>query len=380
MYKFLLVLFLFISFSYVNAASADEPPFPPYYFSADLLKYPEIIDGETVKKYITFDYPSTNTKYINDEPYTKEHWENLVENMDVANVPNRVDALFAFVLKSVNMRMSPSDAVLHSGDPKFDMNQYTRLSASSPVAILHLSKDGKYYFVQAEFMRGWIPRESVEIYEKSKFDNILKMPFVRVMKEKIKIGGVVYSIGDRIPVKRKLGFGYALLLPNGKDRFNFVNNRIKLNNQRFTATRMRRLADRLVGDPYDWGGKEGYRDCSAFVRDLWLVFGLDLPRNTALQSAVGKEIMGKPSSKEEFYDTLSKALPFKTLIFFKGHVMLYGGMDDDDYIIYHAVNRLAKDSGETTTISSVVKQKLFKDEYSDIWKRVIKVTGIGENL
>lgn len=350
--------------------------FPPYYFSAALDSYPDLLDGETVRNYITFDYPSENTKFIDNKTYTPEHRKSLMENVGVENVPEAVYVRFGFTLKSVNMRMTPSGAILHTGNPSFDMNQYTRVGASAPVAVLHSSNDGKYYYVQTEFMRGWIPSESVMLYGDAAFRDILRMPFLRVVKDGTNIEGVAYSMGDKIPMTDKNLFGYKVLLPDAEEKFIYKSRTLNLNNETFSAEKIRSMADDLLGNPYDWGGKAGFRDCSSFVRDLWLVFGLNLPRNTSLQSGVGKEIVGKPASKKEFYDALTNATPFKTLIFFKGHVILYGGMEDGDYIVYHAVNRLSKDSGETQMIASVVKQKLIEENFSDIWKRVIKVTDI----
>lgn len=375
MYKsvFFIFLCLFSSFFYTATAVAA---FPPYYFSSDLGSHSDLLDGETVRNYVTFDYPSENTKFIDNKTYTPEHRKSLMENVGVENVPESVYVRFGFTSKSINMRMTPSPAVLHTGNPYFDMNQYTRVGASAPVAVLHSSNDGKYFYVQTEFMRGWIPSESVIFYDKPTFNNILRMPFLRVLKDGTQIGDVAYSIGDKIPLADKNLFGYRVLLPNSEEKFVFKSGKLNLNNETFSEEKIRSIAEDLLGNPYDWGGKAGFRDCSSFVRDLWLVFGLNLPRNTSLQSGVGKEIIGKPASKQEFYDALAKATPFKTLIFFKGHVILYGGMQDGDYVVYHAVNRLSKDNGETQRIASVVKQKLIEENFSDIWKRVIKVTDI----
>lgn len=373
---FFLIVFCFFSSSVFGGSA----PFPPYFFSANLGEYSDLIDGQTVRSYISFDSPSEDTKFIDSNVFTSESRESLMENTGMEDVPESVYVKFGFTVKSVNMRMMPSDVILHKGNPNFDMNQYTRVGASSPVAILHISKDSKYYYAQTEFMRGWIPADSVSFNTQKAFSDILHMPFLRVMKDGIAIGDVTYSIGDKIPIINKSFFGYNVRLPSGEEKYVRNDSALNFNNEEFSFGKMRSIAEGLLGNPYDWGGKSGFRDCSSFVRDLWLVFGLNLPRNTALQSAVGKEIIGKPSSKQEFYNALSNAKPFKTLIFFKGHVILYGGMQDEDFIVYHAVNRLVKDSGETQTIASVVRQELIKEQFSEIWKRVIKVTEIDDIL
>jgi len=47
----------------------------------------------------------------------------------------------------------------------------------------------------------------------------------------------------------------------------------------------------FLGVPYLWGGntKEGM-DCSAFVKHVYTIYGIDLPRTSILQSKLGMEI------------------------------------------------------------------------------------------
>jgi len=49
--------------------------------------------------------------------------------------------------------------------------------------------------------------------------------------------------------------------------------------------------EKFLGIPYLWGGntKEGM-DCSAFVKQIYAIYGIDLPRTSALQSQLGVKI------------------------------------------------------------------------------------------
>jgi len=49
--------------------------------------------------------------------------------------------------------------------------------------------------------------------------------------------------------------------------------------------------EEFLGVPYLWGGntKEGM-DCSAFVKNAYIIYGIDLPRTSILQSKLGIEI------------------------------------------------------------------------------------------
>jgi len=49
--------------------------------------------------------------------------------------------------------------------------------------------------------------------------------------------------------------------------------------------------EKFLGIPYLWGGntKEGM-DCSAFVKQMYIIYGIDLPRTSTLQSKLGIKI------------------------------------------------------------------------------------------
>ncbi len=86
------------------------------------------------------------------------------------------------------------------------------------------------------------------------------------------------------------------------------------------------LADGMMGRPYAWGGLYQERDCSATVRDLFIPFGLWLPRNSAQQARAGRVISLEnltPEEKEQA--VLRQGVPFLTLLWMQGHVMLYIG-------------------------------------------------------
>ena len=62
------------------------------------------------------------------------------------------------------------------------------------------------------------------------------------------------------------------------------------------------------------------------TRDFFAPFGIWLPRNSRAQAAVGKVIelsQYDPREKEEMI--FENGVPFRTLLFFPGHIMLYIG-------------------------------------------------------
>ena len=356
--------------------TVGKSKFSPYYFYTDTNKYLFEISRYELSKLITFDKLAYKGSYYGDRRMTKEDFENIKDNRNVSGIPSIIVPQVGFTLRSLNMKLYPTNTTIHRGNDKFDANQYTRISAFAPVFILHISKDREFYYVMTEFMRGWIPAADVKIYSQVAFSGIQQMPFIRVVQDNVTIGNVKYGIGDKVPMLSEDDKSIVVLTPDGSYAAVEKNNSFVSGNAVYNENLMKSMAESQLNNPYDWGGKEGYRDCSAYVRDLWRVFGADIPRSSGLQKLVGKKLLDKPKSEEEFYAVLRNAKPYRTLLFFKGHVIMYGGMEDGDYVIYHAVNTLLNDDGKKVVISKVAKNKLKEEKFVNIWKRVIRVSEI----
>ncbi len=380
MRKKILLVFIIVILSFMGLSCSNttvgKSKFSPYYFYTDTNKYLFEISRYELSKLITFDKLAYKGSYYGDRRMTKEDFENIKDNRNVSGIPSIIVPQVGFTLRSLNMKLYPTNTTIHRGNDKFDANQYTRISAFAPVFILHISKDREFYYVMTEFMRGWIPAADVKIYSQVAFSGIQQMPFIRVVQDNVTIGNVKYGIGDKVPMLSEDDKSVVVLTPDGSYAAVEKNNSFVSGNAVYNENLMKSMAESQLHNPYDWGGKEGYRDCSAYVRDLWRVFGADIPRSSGLQKLVGKKLLDKPKSEEEFYAVLRNAKPYRTLLFFKGHVIMYGGMEDGDYVIYHAVNTLLNDDGKKVVISKVAKNKLKEEKFVNIWKRVIRVSEI----
>jgi hypothetical protein len=100
---------------------------------------------------------------------------------------------------------------------------------------------------------------------------------------------------------------------------------------------MAKLMSQMEGEPYGWGGLFGYRDCSGTIRDLFVPFGLWLPRHSSDQAERGKRIDLSGLSLEEKTKRIRQGgVPFRTLLWMPGHVMLYAGSFRGEIVIFHA--------------------------------------------
>lgn len=93
-----------------------------------------------------------------------------------------------------------------------------------------------------------------------------------------------------------------------------------------TRDNMIRIISKLMGRTYGWGGFMGYNDCSAELQAIFTPFGYFMPRNSAQQVNVGNivDLSNQTPSQKSSY-ILNHASPFMTLIYIKGHIMLYVG-------------------------------------------------------
>jgi hypothetical protein len=94
----------------------------------------------------------------------------------------------------------------------------------------------------------------------------------------------------------------------------------------------------MMGQTYGWGELYENRDCAMTLRDLMVPFGRYLPRNGNDQAKAGTYIPitdVSPDMKEAHI--INVAVPFSTLVWFSGHIMLYIGQHDGHPLIYHNI-------------------------------------------
>ncbi|HHH31751.1 MAG TPA: hypothetical protein ENK57_25845, partial [Polyangiaceae bacterium] len=90
-------------------------------------------------------------------------------------------------------------------------------------------------------------------------------------------------------------------------------------------------AFRYLDSPYGWGGKDGGRDCSRFVMDVFSSFGLRLPRHSGGQAKAGSMVIDvTPVTSAREREALLDAAQDRgiVLLHFPGHVMLYLGRNE----------------------------------------------------
>lgn len=102
-----------------------------------------------------------------------------------------------------------------------------------------------------------------------------------------------------------------------------------------TPTALESLARSFLGQPYGWGGMYGQRDCSATTRDALIPFGIWMPRNSSAQGALKGLDLSNLSRPQKTMAIVQRGVPFLTVLYMRGHVMLYAGHAQGVPVVIH---------------------------------------------
>ncbi|WP_121288207.1 SH3 domain-containing protein [Helicobacter pylori] len=295
------------------------------------------------------------------KPNAKAFNDELIKSMDIEHYPSA--KIKAVVVRDSDVRAVPTNKPYYlsqKGYP-FDRYQNSLIFQGTPVLITHFNLDKTYAHIQSSFVYGWIKVSDLAYMRDKDIELLTKLKnYVMPVKDKIplytdygdfytdaRVGELFALIpqsqnASQNPQKKELkayGFlrdakGYAALQSvtlDEKDFFVFP--------KAFNSENMAYFIDTMLGQKYGWGGLLGNRDCSAFTRDSFANFGILLPRNSYAQSRYANNYVDlssmKAKEKEDYI--LKNATPFGTLIYLKGHIMLYLGAYNHQAIVAHSI-------------------------------------------
>ncbi len=370
----LLVLLVLLSLSFaLDIVRINEQSYRLIEYMKRIEEFPQELRGEQIRDWITQDRLPEGRLFIGERFFTEKDLESFMEETNLSAIPEEVYVRYGWTLRRTNMRMYPSDAVVHKGNPRIDYNQYTLLEPHTPLVILHSSKSGRWLYAHAPYMRGWVKREDVVFVERNELLKVMSLPFLVVAKGRVKVDNTVFGLGSKVYYEEKKGDLYKVVLPSGKRVWIRRTEGLEEGYTAFNERRTKSILDSLLGTPYDWGGKEGRWDCSSLVQSLYAIYGLELPRNSSQQAQIGRLVAEGFGSYEEFKETLRALPPFRTLLFMRGHVMIYGGFEEGQPVIYHAVHRLRREDGSQWHVNSIYKNLLERDGLRNLYKSIVAV-------
>ena len=228
----------------------------------------------------------------------------------------------------------------------FDMLQVSALWIGTPVLVDHVSRDGAWALVETAIAPGWVRMQDLAFVDDAFIAQYTARPFATVIKENVPLsGGASAGVGAVLPVEETDGvrLKIAVPAPGPGGRASTVSvwltqGEAALMPLAATPANIAVALNQMMGQTYGWGGLDGKRDCSATTRDALAPFGVWLPRNSAAQARTGTYIpLEGMSPQEKEQAILKNGVPFSTLIWMPGHILLYIGQYKGHPIVFHNV-------------------------------------------
>ena len=263
--------------------------------------------------------------------------------------------LKAITLNHANIRAFPTikpllrDPTAAGEGFPFDYLQNSTLHANKPIFVSHYSKDGAWVYIFSSFASGWIKSNNIVVLQDLHVEAYKDAQQLFFIKEGVPLYGskgnfLFYSkIGMMLALISEDDENYIALAISTYQNTKPLFEKIKISKNiarkeilNLDKESLAMIMNEMIKTNYGWGGMYEQRDCSSTLRDMYAPFGIWLPRNSSQQARVGKIIKLEDLSDDEKVRVIKeKAIPFETLLYKKGHIVLYVGTLDDEIIIFH---------------------------------------------
>jgi len=350
----------------------DRFPQEPASYSKNIQKS-RLSNQDFFKKYFrvwSIKSPSISKKNAMWPHYVYKHGDSYGENLQLIERQFFDDMLLnsnfdayasinkkALSLRLLNIRAFPTDKPLLR-DPKragegfpFDYMQNSTIAPNKPLFVSHYSRDREWAFVETSFAFGWVKTKDIVFIPNKHAKVWQKAEHIFLTTE----GVPIYAENGEFLFKSRIGMLLALI-DEDEQSFRVLTISAKRGNKplfntsrilkkhghkgalSFNSKNINKILTELMKTNYGWGGMYEQRDCSSMLRDFYMPFALWLPRNSSMQAQQGEKISLEGLSNEEKIQIIKEhAIPFETLLYKRGHIVLYVGTFDDEVVVFQNV-------------------------------------------
>jgi len=302
----------------------------------------------------------------------------LMKSLDLEHLPASQATRYGLVVHRSDLRTFPTRMRVFSsrGDTDIDRFQENALFPATPVAIVHESSDGQWWFVVSRLYAAWIEKSGIaEGSGPEIFSYAHKTPYVVVTgataktvftPERPEVSDLQLDMGVRVPVRTDWPAGQPV---NGQHPYTAHVIELPLRGPdgalQFTPALLPKTADvatgyltlnrenilrqgfKFLGERYGWGHSYNARDCSGFVSEVYRSFGVQLPRNTRDQgvSPAFNRIAFTAVDTHEARLAVLNQLQVGDLVYIPGHVMMVIGHDRGMPYVIHDTTGFAYRNG-----------------------------------
>lgn len=263
----------------------------------------------------------------------------------------------AIALRRLDLRNFPTEKPLFH-DPSqagegfpFDYLQNSAVFANEPLYLSHYSKSGRWAYVLTAYATGWVPVERIAPVDDETVSAFRQSPLIALLSDTMTLyresGAFLCEgkVGMLLPLRETEMYAYladaarmtggAFIHPAATE---IPKHAAALAPLRFGPDALAWVIAPMMGTKYGWGGLYGERDCSSTLRDIFAPFGIWLPRNSYQQAGVGRVVSLAGLDDAQKLEKIKRdARPFETLLYLKGHILLYLGVYEGEPAVLHTI-------------------------------------------
>lgn len=263
----------------------------------------------------------------------------------------------AIALERLDLRNFPTAKPLFHDPCKagegfpFDYLQNSTVFANEPLYLSHYSQSGAWAYVLTAYATGWVPADGIALMDPAQTASWRERPFLALLGDHVPVhtsqGDYLFTsdTGMLLPMKSRTRTGYLAdaAIAQGVRKSRIVSIPVPVDAaaavpMRFSRQNMQKVIVPMLKTKYGWGGLYGERDCSSTLRDIFAPFGVWLPRNSFQQSGIGRVVSFEGLDDEAKLERIKKeAKPFETLLYLKGHIVLYLGLYRGEPAVLHTI-------------------------------------------
>ena len=345
---------------YNHYYSSDEKALSPWSQSSVNSVLPTL---QNTEEKILDDFNNQNkpTKAIHYGENFKEHDEAWLEKIK-QNIP--LNTLGSVVFNSENRAIAVNNTMaralpdiapdfFHAALPgegfPFDNLQESAIWSGTPLYVLSTSNDKAWSLVLTpDAYFAWVKSSDIAYTSNTfihQWQSAAKKGMVAITKTEASIVDTQQHfqftsyIGAVFPLSEHQGQSTSILIPvkNSMNQAIIKTGLIDSNAGSVmplvaSKKNLSKIIQQLQNRPYGWGGAFFFNDCSQEMKSLFAPFGIWLPRNSGAQAKLSATLDLSGNSVDERIRTLkSKGHAFMTIIYIRGHVMLYVGQKSGSY-------------------------------------------------
>ncbi len=355
----------------------------------DLRNYSEITDVVSFNKSL-LESSMTDLKKYQEKGYFDQFGNVLSDDLIyliAQNTQNQMGLqtmapLYGIVVKRSLLCAFPTDFTItdEQGDLNFDYNSLSAARVNEPLIIKSVSADGQWYYALSSNCYGWIKASDVAICSsRTEWLNAWDIPSERALvvtrarlmlsesNTNPEISNLVLTMGTvleqapagsygaRVTNRSAVG-NHVVYVPvrgvDGRYRKELALVSAKAGVHEgylpLTTRNVITVAFNMLGETYGWGGMLSSNDCSGYMTDVYKCFGLELPRNTTWQAASDAFSFDVTDYPDDQKAAILNNMPIGSVLFFKGHEMMYLGMVNGKYYVVSSVSSIGSFDGTGT--------------------------------